>query len=129
MSAVERVKDKSIDAYTEILHDLEKSANLLGAVLSSADGLIIASSIKGGEEDRIAAMSAAGYNLGMKIIEEISKGELEQITIKSDQGLVVMSGIGEDAVLTAVAEEDASLGFVLVEMKRANKEIGKILLS
>lgn len=122
--------DKFTDIYMEILQELVKSVGLEGAVLASADGIPIASALRRGiEEDRIAVISAAALTLGLKIAEEINKGVLEQIIVRSDNGLALINGIGDKAVLTAVADEKVKLGFLMMEVKRAHARIAKLLLT
>ena len=94
----------------------------------SADGLPISSVLKPGmEEDRIAAMSAAILSLGERVSEELAKGALEQITIKGRDGYVVMTGIGQDAVLVILADNNAKLGLILMEIKKAQEKLKSML--
>ncbi len=113
-----------MDKYEQILQELIKNSGLEGAVLVSADGLPIASVLKPGtEEDRVAAMSAAILSLGEKVSEELQKGVLEQITIKGQDGYVILTGIGQDAVLTVLASNSAKLGLLLMEIKKAQEQL------
>ncbi len=113
-----------MDKYQRILEELIKGTGLEGAVLVSADGLPISAVLKPGtEEDRVAAMSAAILSLGEKVAEELSKGLLEQITIKGVEGYIVLTGIGQDAVLTVLASNEAKLGLLLMEIKRAQDQL------
>ncbi|MFN3870985.1 MAG: roadblock/LC7 domain-containing protein [Aquificaceae bacterium] len=109
-----------MDRYSQILQELIKNAGLEGASLVSADGLPIASVLKPGmEEDRIAAMSAAILSLGERVSEELAKGTLEQITIKGQDGYVILTGMGKDAVIVVLADNNAKLGLLLMEIKKA----------
>ena len=113
-----------MDRYESILQELLKNSGLEGAVLVSADGLPISAVLKPGiEEDRVAAMSAAILSLGEKVAEELQKGILEQITIKGEEGYIVLTGIGQDAVLTVLASNTAKLGLLLMEIKKAQGEL------
>ncbi len=113
-----------MDKYEKILQELIKSSGLEGAVLVSADGLPISAVLKPGiEEDRVAAMSAAILSLGEKVTEELQKGNLEQITIKGEEGYIILTGIGQDAVLTVLASNAAKLGLLLMEIKKAQGQL------
>ncbi|NPA42150.1 MAG: hypothetical protein GXO18_07760 [Aquificae bacterium] len=113
-----------MDKYESILQELIKNSGLEGAVLVSADGLPISSVLKPGiEEDRVAAMSAAILSLGEKVAEELQKGNLEQITIKGHDGYVILTGIGQDAVLTVLASNTAKLGLLLMEIRKAQDQL------
>lgn len=90
----------------------------------SVDGLTIASALPADvEEDRVSAMSAAMLSLGERIASELKRGTLDQVYIRGDNGYVILSSIGEDAVLTALAREEAKLGLIFLEMRRAAEDL------
>jgi hypothetical protein len=102
--------------------DVEASA------VVSVDGLIIASSLPGGvEEDRVSAMSAAMLSLGERIAGELGRGGLDEVYIHGSSGYVLLTGAGTEAVLTVLAREQARLGLILLEMRRAAVDIGKMV--
>lgn len=113
-----------MDRYTQVLQELIRNTGLEGASLVSADGLPISSVLKPGmEEDRIAAMSAAILSLGERVAEELAKGSLEQITIKGDNGYVILTGVGKDAVMVVLADNNAKLGLLLMEIKKSQDKL------
>ena len=96
------------------------SPDIEASAVVSADGLTIASALpQGVEEDRVAAMSAAMLSLGERIAAELGRGSLEQVYIKGSNGYVILMSIGSEAVLTALARENAKLGLILLDMRRA----------
>lgn len=102
--------------------DIEASA------IVSVDGLIMASALPTDvEEDRVSAMSAAMLSLGERIASELGRGALEQVYIRGDSGFIVLTSIGEEAVITALARQEAKLGLVFLEMRRAAEDITKLL--
>ena len=102
--------------------DVEASA------VVSVDGLIIASSLPGGvEEDRVSAMSAAMLSLGERIAGELGRGGLDEVYIHGSSGYVLLTSAGVEAVLTVLAREQARLGLILLEMRRAAEDIGKMV--
>jgi predicted regulator of Ras-like GTPase activity (Roadblock/LC7/MglB family) len=102
--------------------DVEASA------VVSVDGLIIASSLPGGvEEDRVSAMSAAMLSLGERIAGELGRGNLDEVYIHGSSGYVLLTGAGMDAVLTVLAREQARLGLILLEMRRAAQDVGELM--
>jgi predicted regulator of Ras-like GTPase activity (Roadblock/LC7/MglB family) len=117
-------KEGNMDRYSQILQELIKNTGLEGASLVSADGLPISSVLKPGmEEDRIAAMSAAILSLGERVAEELAKGTLEQITIKGNDGYVILTGVGTDAVMVVLADNNAKLGLLLMEIRKAQERL------
>jgi len=102
--------------------DIEASA------VVSVDGLIMASSLPAGvEEDRVSAMSAAMLSLGERIATELGRGMLDEVYIHGIDGYVLLMASGRDAVLTVLAREQAKLGLVLLEMRRAVRDLERIV--
>jgi uncharacterized protein len=102
--------------------DIEASA------VVSVDGLIIASALPNEvEEDRVSAMSAAMLSLGERISTELGRGSLEQVYIKGVNGYVILTSIGSDAVLTALAGPQAKLGLIFLEMRRAAEDLERVV--
>ena len=94
----------------------------------SVDGLTIASALPSNvEEDRVSAMSAAMLSLGERIATELNRGQLDEVYIHGDDGYVILSAIGTEAVLTALAREKAKLGLVFLEMRRAAEDISRLI--
>ena len=114
---VERLKSMQAAA-----PDIEASA------IGSVDGLIMASALQQGvEEDRVSAMSAAMLSLGERISSELGRKGLEQVYIKGNKGSIVLTSVGQEAVLTALARQDAKLGMIFLEMRRAAEDIVKLV--
>ncbi len=103
------------------LRDMQASSpEIEASAIVSIDGLTIASALpQEVEEDRVSAMSAAMLSLGERIASELGRGSLSQVYIKGEQGFVILMSIGEDTVLTALARENAKLGLIFLDMRRA----------
>jgi predicted regulator of Ras-like GTPase activity (Roadblock/LC7/MglB family) len=114
---IDRLRDLRI-----ITPDIEASA------VVSVDGLIIASDLPADvEEDRVSAMSAAMLSLGERIAGELGRGTLDQVYIRGNQGYVILMSVGEDAVLTSLARQEAKLGLVFLDMRRAASDLGRLV--
>lgn len=113
----------------ERLRDLQASSpDIEASAVVSVDGLTIASALpQDVEEDRVSAMSAAMLSLGERIASELGRGSLDQVYIKGAEGYVVLMSIGEEAVLTALAREDAKLGLIFLDMRRAADDLAKLI--
>jgi predicted regulator of Ras-like GTPase activity (Roadblock/LC7/MglB family) len=111
------------------LRDLQASSpDIEASAIVSVDGLTIASALpQGVEEDRVSAMSAAMLSLGERIANELGRGSLEQVYIKGVSGYVVLMSVGEEAVLTALAREQAKLGLIFLDMRRAAEDLRKLI--
>jgi predicted regulator of Ras-like GTPase activity (Roadblock/LC7/MglB family) len=117
------------DQMVERLRTMQAAApDIEASAIVSVDGLIMASALQQGvEEDRVSAMSAAMLSLGERISSELGRGGLEQVYIKGDAGSIVLTSVGEEAVLTALARHDAKLGLIFLEMRRAAEDLTKLV--
>jgi len=113
----------------ERLRDLQASSgDVEGAAIVSVDGLSMASSLPGHvEEDRVSAMSAAMLSLGERISSELGRGILEQVFIKGERGYVILTSVGEEAVLTVLARPEAKLGLIFLDVNRTVEDLSKLL--
>jgi predicted regulator of Ras-like GTPase activity (Roadblock/LC7/MglB family) len=105
----------------ERLRDLQASSgDVEAAAIVSVDGLSMASSLPSHiEEDRVSAMSAAMLSLGERISSELGRGALEQVMVKGQSGYVILTAVGQEAVLTVLARKDAKLGLIFLDVTRA----------
>ncbi len=113
----------------ERLRELQMSTvDIEASAVVSVDGLTIASALPAGvEEDRVSAMSAAMLSLGERIASELGRGTLEEVYVKGEGGYVLLTAVGEEAVLTVLARAGAKLGLVFLEMRRAAEDLADIL--
>ena len=111
------------------LKDLQVSTpDVEASALVSVDGLIIASALPPDvEEDRVSAMSAAMLSLGERIASELGRGVLDQVYVRGANGYVILSAVGEEAVLTVLARKDAKLGLVFLDMRRAAEDLARLI--
>jgi predicted regulator of Ras-like GTPase activity (Roadblock/LC7/MglB family) len=117
------------DQMVDRLRNLQGSTpDVEASAVVSVDGLIMASSLPAGvEEDRVSAMSAAMLSLGERIAGELGRGSLDEVYIHGNEGYVLLMASGLDAVLTVLAREQAKLGLVLLEMRRAAQDLEQLV--
>ena len=121
-------KNRSQLIVDRLLELQASSPDTEASAVVSVDGLSIASALpQGVEEDRVSAMSAAMLSLGERIASELGRGTLQQVYIKGEKGYVVLMSVGEEAVLTALAREQAKLGLILLDMRRAVEDLAKLI--
>lgn len=118
-----------IEMVQRVLEDLKNSsADVEASALISTDGLMIASALpQGMDEDRVGAMSAALLALGERAARELARGTLERVLLQGEQGFVIMSASGPEAVLTVLARQNAKLGLVFLDIKRAAEAIVELI--
>jgi predicted regulator of Ras-like GTPase activity (Roadblock/LC7/MglB family) len=117
------------ESMVDRLHDLQgKTPDVEASAVVSVDGLTIAAALPSSvEEDRVSAMSAAMLSLGERIAGELGRGSLEEVYIHGDDGYVLLTSIGNGAVLTVLARKHAKLGLVFLEMRRAAADLEKLV--
>jgi predicted regulator of Ras-like GTPase activity (Roadblock/LC7/MglB family) len=104
------------------------SPDIEASAIVSVDGLIMASALQADvEEDRVSAMSAAMLSLGERIATELGRGVLDQVYIKGSNGFIILTSVGQEAVLTALARQEAKLGLIFLEMRRAAEDLTKLV--
>ena len=113
----------------ERLRELQASSpDVEASAVVSVDGLTIASALpQEVEEDRVSAMSAAMLSLGERIASELGRGNLEQVYIKGENGYVLLTAVGEEAVLTVMARKQAKLGLILLDMRRCAENLEQLI--
>lgn len=113
----------------ERLKDLQASSpDVEASAVVSVDGLTMASALPASvEEDRVSAMSAAMLSLGERIANELKRGSLDQVYIKGEGGFVILRSIGEEAVMTVLARDQATLGLLFLEMRRASEDLAQLI--
>ncbi|HDD62117.1 MAG TPA: hypothetical protein ENF22_06265 [Chloroflexi bacterium] len=104
------------------------SPDIQASAVVSVDGLIIASALPGSvEEDRVSAMSAAMLSLGERISVELRRGDLDQVYIRGDNGYVMLTSVGHEAVLTVMASVNAKLGLIFLDIKRTAETLSELI--
>jgi hypothetical protein len=52
---------------------------------------------------------------------------LDEVYIRGEEGFVLLTAVGQEAVLTALAREEAKLGMIFLEMRRAAEDLEKMV--
>ncbi len=113
----------------QILEDLNSSSgDVEASALISTDGLMIASALPTGiDDDRVGAMSAALLSLGDRAGSELGRGNTDRVLIQGEKGYVIMTSAGSEAVLTILAKQNAKLGLIFLDIKRAAGALKKLI--
>ena len=120
-SRAEVIKGR-LDALQRLTPELE------GVALISVEGLMIAACLPESlSDDLMAAMAAAMLALGERIANDLERGTLEQVCIQGGDGCVLLMAVNEDAVLASLLSDEAKLGLVLLDMRRAAADLRQLL--
>ena len=106
-----------------------ETPGVMGAVLVSAAGLTIVSTLPDGvEPDVVAAMTAPLLALSERAIEELWQGRLSQVLIVGQDGAYgLVEKVNSQVAIVALASKEAKLGFVFMNMTGASGAIATII--
>ena len=112
----------------EPLDSLDDVQGIRGAAVVRRDGLLIASNLgQDIDDDQVGAMTASTVGSGETASDALSMGDVEEVTIESEEGKLIATGAGEEGILAILTESDVNMGLVKVEMKDATEKIKKVL--
>ncbi len=108
---------------------VKKNETLSHLLLASRDGLPMLSTM--GEtslpEETLAVINATSIYHGQMILEELNCGNIKELYVKGENGLLILLPVGPDASLLGMTTENSDLRKILLEMRRAAKMIYKKL--
>ncbi len=111
---------------------LTKIVNMEGisaAVVVSRDGFVI-EGITSGEDsdvDAIGAVISTGVGSSETVGDQLNVGGMVQSLVEYANGIVMMSLIGEEAILAVTTDLKINLGHVRYQVKKIIPELAKIL--
>ncbi len=110
-----------------ILQDLiKKVPQIRAAAVANMEGIVMASEL-GGEinEENFGAISAALVGLGDTVLSELKGGSLSEVYVKGKDKMLLLYRISKEYLLALSITTDASLGLLLVEVRKAAGAIQK----
>lgn len=118
-----------VEQIKQILQLLEiNTPGVEASAIVSLQGLPIVSAMPAGvNDDVVAAMTAAVLSVGEKALEELQKGKLIKILIEGEKGYIIMTAVGQNAILTVLAKHSSNLGLIFLTMKQTAQKIANLL--
>jgi len=106
-----------------MLKSLVSDSDIIDTVLlSSPDGILVASSGIDTELDVMAAMSASLISLADAISSRTEDGKCHKVFCESDDSLAVIIHAGEH-ILTVIGRPESNMGMILAQAKNTGKNI------
>ncbi len=100
---------------------------LKGVLLASNEGLPIAHSLSNGADpNRVAAMAAAASSLGRRISDSMNTGQLGEVSIRAEEGVLFIYSAGPKAVLCVIGPQGSNAGLIHLEARGTALEIGSL---
>jgi len=112
----------------EVIGELAQVTDIQAAAVVRRDGLIITHTLPDGVDPKIvAAMTAAIVGTSEMATIQLSQGRFTRALIESDEGKLISTGAGDEALLVALVYRDANLGLVLMALERAARRVEDLL--
>lgn len=121
----------STDVRSEIeaaMADLRRLPDVIAIAVARRDGLVIAHDLPNGvDPKKTAAMTAAIVGTSEMAARELGQGRFLQSIVDGEEGKMLSTGAGEEALLVTLVRPEANMGLVLIGVERAARRIGIIL--
>jgi len=119
-------KKERLDA---VLAEVMNVGNVDGSVITSREGLLMASRVPSEVDDRIiSALFSSVTAAAETALVEMGRGAVDRIVLSAKDGQVIIVPAGPKAVLgTLVRREAPNLGLILMEMETISKKISEII--
>ncbi|MFF4254473.1 roadblock/LC7 domain-containing protein [Streptomyces sp. NPDC001663] len=99
---------------------------LTGALVSGADGRVLAQDTPGVDPDAMAALTATAHGTAQKLADATGQGEFQELLVRGMYGYAATFAAGGSTVLTLLAQDRVNLGRLLLEGRRAAARIGEL---
>ncbi|MEV4414825.1 roadblock/LC7 domain-containing protein [Catellatospora sp. NPDC049609] len=111
----------------EIRELRERLPHVVGVVVASVDGMLIAQDTHGIEPEVFAAMSAAQLGLGQQTIAAVRAGEFRETVTAATDGYVATFAAGPTALLTVIAGRELNVARLHHEARPVAARIGALV--
>lgn len=110
-----------------ILADLNRVEGILGSLIVSKDGLLIAHALpRDVDPELIGAMAAAIFGTAERSASRLAQGELLQVMAEASGGKLLAIDAGK-GILAVLTEPNCNLGLIRIEMRDAAEKIKSAL--
>jgi predicted regulator of Ras-like GTPase activity (Roadblock/LC7/MglB family) len=72
-------------------------------------------------------MSAAILSVSERAVAELARGDLKRILIEGNNGTIILSKAGNNAILCVLCSPNASLGMVFLNIQSVSNRIAELL--
>ena len=120
--------EKVPDLLKGLLKELANTSPILGGAILSIEGLPLVSYFHSGNDAVIISAMVAGiHSAGEQTVRELRQGDLKSIIVQGEYGTTLILAIPDGYLITITAPENAKLGLIFNDAKRAAREAGKLL--
>ncbi|MFJ1874327.1 roadblock/LC7 domain-containing protein [Streptomyces chartreusis] len=116
------------DPVNDLLTSLrDKVMGVTESAVATVDGLVVASDVNKTHAESMAAIAAATLSLGHRLADQASTGNLREMTAKCSAGHVIVTAVGERALLAVMGDEGLDMAAFRREIPALVAALGGIL--
>jgi predicted regulator of Ras-like GTPase activity (Roadblock/LC7/MglB family)/CheY-like chemotaxis protein len=117
-------KEENVATIKELLTEFTKLPGVNAVCLVGRDGFLLESIAKTGfDAEMIGAIASSGFGTSESMGRQLGKGALSMSMIEFEDGPVLFSPVGADALVVIIADKEANLGMVRLKLKKHTAEL------
>ena len=121
-------ESQETEAVIEELRSLrERIVGITDSVVSTADGMLIASDSTGIHPESMAALGSVALGLARRTASTAGLGDLREVVTRCQSGYVVVSAIGERALLILLGDEGLNAAGLYAQTRQGIEKLAKLL--
>ena len=111
-----------------IIEEIRGISDIDAFALVRRDGVVIAHGLNDGTDPRIiGAMTATITGTAELATEQLQQGRFLRTIVEFEQGKILLTNAGSQALLMSLVVSDANLGLVLLQLEKIGNKIAKML--
>ena len=117
-------------ALADLLHHLvQASPDFEGAVLVSADGLVIAADwpIEDQDDSDVGAVATRAFELSSQVTGTLDRGTLDRLILLGSKGNMIITRAGSLALCVVLLKPQAKIGIASFEANRISHQIAEVI--
>ncbi|HET8662438.1 MAG TPA: roadblock/LC7 domain-containing protein [Micromonosporaceae bacterium] len=116
------------EVLVEIRRLRDQVPGVLGSLVASFDGMLVADDTPSGVEPTgLAALAAAGLGLGQRIAATVHHGDLTETVVSATSGHVATYAAGNRVLFTVVASAATNVGLLHIEARQVAERVAAIV--
>jgi uncharacterized protein len=104
-----------------------KHNDILGAMVVTLDGRVLANTAVSTKPNQLAAMTSSSLALSTRIIETINGGSLNEVYVSGSDGNILVYSVGQKAVLVVITRKNPNLAMINWEARKIINEMCALL--
>jgi|GEM_PF-3419220 len=119
--------DEKVILLKRIIGDLKKITGVIGGVVVSGDGAVIASDMGGGmNEEELGAITVFAASLGTQLDSEFKLGNFERVTIEGHDYKIISLSLG-NVFVGIITQANVSMSMITAEIENAASKIKEVM--